>query len=146
MRFLTGFSNCGNMKKASRWAQVRRDSHYRWLKEDPTYKARFDEAITRSTRILEDKAMELALEGVSRPDLHNGKAVYIEGCKLYGREYDSQMIRFLLSALDREKYGERKVVEIKLEDWDGDIKKLSAKTIKGLIEIMQQQVALEQAS
>jgi hypothetical protein len=47
--------------------------------------------------------------------LHNGKGVYIEGCKLYRRDYGSQMIRFLLSALDREKYGEHKVVELKLE-------------------------------
>jgi hypothetical protein len=144
-RFLTALANCGIVKTASRWAQVPRDSHYRWLKEDPTYRDRFCEAIERSTRILEDKAMELAIEGVSRPELYNGKPVYIGGSKLYRREYNSQMIRFLLTAMNREKYGDRKVIELNFKDWDGDISKLSEGAIRGIIEILRKQAALEEA-
>jgi hypothetical protein len=144
-RFLTAFANCGIVKTAGRWAQVPRDSHYRWLDEDPTYRDRFGEAMERSTRILEDKAMELAIEGVSRPVLYNGKPVYIGGSKLYRREYDSQMIRFLLTAMNREKYGDRKVIELDFTNWDGDISKLSEGAVRGIIEILRKQELLEAA-
>jgi hypothetical protein len=79
--FLTAFANCGSVKKASRWAQVHRESHYRWLSVVPTYQARFDEAMTRSTRVLEDKAMELAVDGIERLVLHNGKPVFVNGSR-----------------------------------------------------------------
>jgi hypothetical protein len=140
-RFLTASANCGSVKKASHWAQMHRESHYRWLSVDPTYQARFDEAMTRSTRILEDKAMELAVEGVEKLVLHNGRPVYVNGSRLYEREYDPQMIPFLLAAMNREKYGERKVVEVSFRDWDGDISKLSEPCIRGIVEILRRQEA-----
>ena len=89
--------------------------------------------------------MELAIEGVSRPVLYNGKPVYIGGSKLYRREYDSQMIRFLLTAMNREKYGDRKVIELDFTNWDGDISKLSEGAIRGIIEILRKQELLEAA-
>jgi hypothetical protein len=60
------------------------------------------------------------------------------------REWDSQMIRFLLTAMNREKYGERKVVEVSFRDWDGDVSKLSESCIRGIIEILRRQEASEE--
>jgi hypothetical protein len=144
-RFLVAFANCGRIVEACRRAGVGRDAHYSWQRSDPTYPERFKEAVAKTIAVLEDKAMELAVAGVSRPELHNGRPVYIGGSKLYRREYNSQMIRFLLTAMNREKYGDRKVIELNFKDWDGDISKLSEGAIRGIIEILRKQAALEEA-
>jgi hypothetical protein len=144
-RFLIAFASCGRIVEACRRAGVGRDAHYSWQRSDPTYPERFKEAVAKTITVLEDKAMELAVAGGSRPELYNGNPVYIDGSKLHRREYDSQMIRFLLTAMNREKYGERKVIELDFTKWDGDISKLSEGAIRGIIEILRKQELLEAA-
>jgi hypothetical protein len=136
-------SKWAQVVEAERRAKAYRGAHAHWLKSDPTYPARFKEAVDRHVMTLEDRANRLAIEGVERPVLHDGKPVRIDGAILKAREWDSQMIRFLLTALNREKYGERKVIELDFTKWDGDISKLSEGAIRGIVEILRKQELLE---
>ena len=132
-RFLAAFAECGSVLLAARWARVHRQSHYFWMKEDPTYPARFEEARKQATRALEDAAIRRAKEGTAKPVLHKGKQVYVDGEPLYEHQYSDALLMFLLRAYDREKFGDRQVIELKLEDWDGDLSKLSEQSAKRLL-------------
>jgi len=89
-RFLTAFANCGRVQQASRWAQVDREAHYRWLECD-TYSERFAKAMRAVNRVLEDQAVRMAIEGLPELVLHNGKPVKVNGTLLYKYTVDSKL-------------------------------------------------------
>lgn len=62
-RFLREFSRIANVKRACEAAGIARQTHYDWLKDDPTYAQRFEAATMLTGSIVEEKAFELALEG-----------------------------------------------------------------------------------
>jgi len=86
--------------------------------------------------MLEDAAFRIARDGVAKLVLHEGKPVIIAGKKHYEIKYDTSLPMKLLSAGDREKYGETKVIDLDLKDWDGDYRKLSEKSVRGLLEML----------
>jgi hypothetical protein len=49
----------------------------------------------------------------------------------------------LLQAYDRERFGERHVVEVDFTRWDGDVSKLSDKTLDQLLEKLRQKQAAD---
>jgi hypothetical protein len=51
---------------------------------------------------------------------------------------------FLLRAYNREKFGDRQVLELKLEDWDGDLTKLSVESMERLLAGLEARIALEE--
>jgi hypothetical protein len=51
----------------------------------------------------------------------------------------------LLAAYDKETYGETKVIEIDLKSWDGDVSKLSEKSVKGLLAILRAEVERQES-
>jgi hypothetical protein len=53
------------------------------MREDPTYPRRFKEAERQAARVLEDEAVRLAVYGVKKPVLYQGKQVYVDGVPLY---------------------------------------------------------------
>jgi hypothetical protein len=55
----------GDINKASRAAKIGRTTHYWWLKTDPTYPARFEEARQRAIGTLADDAVRRARDGRS---------------------------------------------------------------------------------
>jgi len=67
------------------------------------------------------------------------------GKKLYETKYDTALLMKLLAGRNREKYGETKVIEIDLSSWDGDISKLSEKSVKGLLAILRAEAARQEA-
>jgi hypothetical protein len=67
------------------------------------------------------------------------------GKKLYETKYDTTLLMKLLAGRNREKYGETKVIEIDLSSWDGDISKLSEKSVKGLLAILRAEAARQEA-
>jgi hypothetical protein len=51
----------------------------------------------------------------------------------------------LLAGRDREKNGEYKVIEVNWKDWEGDIRKLSPSAVKGLLALLRQEPARQEA-
>ncbi len=63
----------GNILRAALAAGISRDMHYVWLREDPTYRERFEVAWEQGIDTLEAEAIRRALEGVVEPVFHGGK-------------------------------------------------------------------------
>jgi len=80
--------------------------------------------------MLEDVAFRIARDGVAKSVLYDGKPVVVDGKRLYEVKYGASLLMKLLAARDREKYGETKVIELNLKDWDGDYRKLSEKSVR----------------
>ena len=135
-RFLGAFAECGSVLLAARWAGVHRQSHYWWMKEDPTYPARFEQTRMRAVRQLEDEAVKRARRGLKKPVLYKGKQVYVRGRPYYEHQHSDSLLMFLLRAYDPERFGNRPVIELNLEDWDGDINKLTTAQQTKLLETL----------
>jgi hypothetical protein len=74
--FLAAYAECGSIRDAAKAARIERSAHYRWLKADPDYFARFQEADAHATQSLEDEAMERAMRGVFEPNVFQGRFLY----------------------------------------------------------------------
>jgi hypothetical protein len=74
--FLAAYAECGSIRDAAKAARIERSAHYRWLKADPDYFARFQEADAHATQSLEDEAMERAMRGVFEPNVFQGRFIY----------------------------------------------------------------------
>jgi hypothetical protein len=74
--FLAAYAECGSIRDASKAARIERSAHYRWLKADPDYFARFQEADAHATQSLEDEAMERAMRGAFEPNVFQGRFLY----------------------------------------------------------------------
>lgn len=110
-RFLECFvASGGRILTAARWAKLHRNSHYNWIKEDPTYKARFQDAEARAARTLQDEAIRRAHEGVRRAVRYKGKVV------CYEREYSDTLMLALLKAKIPDEFSERKDVRLASSD------------------------------
>jgi hypothetical protein len=105
-RFLECFAACGSVLKAARSAKLNRQSHYWWLREDPTYRPRFEAACERVAQMLEDEAVRRAHDGVRRAVRYKGKVVG------YEMEYSDRLLELLLKAHSPEKYAERSKVNL----------------------------------
>lgn len=92
---------CGRVDKACQSANVDRSTFYDWLKADPDYKAAFEAAQERTTRMLEDEAFRRAFDGVDEPVFHQGQ----ECGKI--RRYSDTLLIFLLKAQNPAKYREK---------------------------------------
>ena len=114
------------------------------MRHDPTYPGRFAEADRACTRMLEDVAFRIARDGVAKSVLYDGKPVVVDGKRLYEVKYGASLLMKLLAARDREKYGETKVIELNLKDWDGDYRKLSEKSVR-ILAILRAEDARQEA-
>jgi hypothetical protein len=144
-QFLEAFAVSCSIQKAARYANVHRQTHYDWLAKDPSYPARFREAQERAGRTLEDEAVRRAKDGIEKPVLYKGRQVYVDGEPLYEHQHSDTLLMFLLRAYDREKFGDRQVIELKLEDWDGDLSKLSEQSARRLLQQIEEKIAAAEA-
>jgi hypothetical protein len=142
--FLNVYRHCGVISHALRAAGLNHDAHLYWMEHDPTYPVRFAQARTQWGDALRDRAHALAVDGAAEMVLHNGRPVIVEGKKLY-RVNDTALIMRLLAAYDRETYGETKVIQIDLKDWDGDISKLNEASTKGILAILEAELKRQEA-
>jgi hypothetical protein len=145
-RFLKCFEACGQVKLAAALVKISRDTHYEWIKSDPTYAARFAEAEKRAACTLEDEAVRRAHEGVRRPVLYKGAQVIIDGEPLFQIEYSDRLLMFLLKAYCPEKFRDQPLVTINLGDWNGDCSLLSRAQLDSFIEEMTRRIARKNAT
>jgi hypothetical protein len=59
--------------------------------------------------------------------------------------YDHKLLMKLLAGRNPEKYGEYKVVDVNWKDWEGDVSKLSPNAVKGLLALLRQEAARQEA-
>ena len=79
-------------------AGISRDTFYRWLREDATFKKAYEAAPEEAIGTLEDEATRRACEGVERPVFQGSKQVGVI------REYSDTLMIFLFKALRPQKY------------------------------------------
>jgi len=104
-RFLGAYSECASIVRASRCAQINRTTHYVWMREDPTYPARFKDAQERAASNLRDEAVRRAVHGIRKPVLYKGKPVRVNGKILYQVEYSARLLIRLMEICDPQRYG-----------------------------------------
>ena len=71
--FLKAFTATGSITIAAAAVGIDRSNHYQWLKQDPEYKAAFDEAVVEASGFLEDTAIERATVGWEEPVVYQGQ-------------------------------------------------------------------------
>lgn len=81
------------------------------------------------------------MHGVGRPVLYKGKQVYVDGQPYFEHRHSDSLLRFLLRAYDPKRFGNRPVVELNLEDWDGDLSRLSDAAAEKLLAQIEQRFA-----
>ena len=110
--FLASFAIHGTITAAARAIGHDRDIHYRWLREDPSYKARFDAANEQFADGLVAEAVRRARDGCDRYVVSAGRLVVDdEGKPLMEKQYSDALLALLLKAHRRELYGDRTAVE-----------------------------------
>jgi hypothetical protein len=123
-RFLATFVLSGSIFHACRAARIHRQTHYYWLRVDPTYAAKFEEARQVAAQTLADEAVRRAVEGNRRPVTHNGKQVWvnINGVRepLWEHQYSDKLLVMLLRAANPSKYAPARET-INLLDLDPDL-------------------------
>jgi len=60
--FLEAYTKCGRVNRACEIADIARDSHYKWLANDPEYQQAFAEAQQRRADLIEDEIVRRAIE------------------------------------------------------------------------------------
>ena len=110
--FLAAFGGMGDINKASRAAKIGRTTHYWWLKTDPTYPARFEEARQRAIGTLADEAVRRARDGFKRLVLYKGKPIRVGGEWVYETGYSDGLLQFLLKTWDRKTYGDQIKIDL----------------------------------
>src|SRR5678815_3890434 len=77
-KFLASYAMCGSITRAARWAKIDRQTHHAWLKNDPGYPERFEEAKSMALTALEDEMIRRGHEGLRKAVRYKGKVVGYE--------------------------------------------------------------------
>ena len=89
-QFLAAYAACGNLTDAARSIGCDRRSHYDWLKSDPTYQQRYQEAHSEACDRLRSEARRRAVEGSEEPVYYQG----VECGRI--RKYSDTLLIFLM--------------------------------------------------
>lgn len=100
-KFIEALAITANVSAACKLARVGRNSIYEWRKDDPSFKADWDEATELGTDALEDEAVRRAYDGTLKPVYYGGKKVGTV------REYSDPLLILMLKARRPEKFRER---------------------------------------
>lgn len=76
--FLKAFIACASLTEAARAVKIDRSLHYQWLRDDPDYKARFEDAKIEAAQTLEDHAVEWAKRGIFRQYVWQGRPMFAQ--------------------------------------------------------------------
>ena len=130
--FLAAFRVHGTITAAAKQVELQRDVHYRWLKEDPGYPERFEDAKGAFADRLVAESVRRAVEGTERYVVSAGRLVTDkEGEPLTERQYSDTLLALLLRGHRPEVYGDRQKIE-----HSGEVR-----TIQQLLSDLPQEVA-----
>src|SRR5215469_8401479 len=142
--FLKALAECGLIQNAAAAAEIRRETHYYWLRSDPEYAARFAEAQEMANDTIEGEAYYRAVHGVFEPNVFQGRFVYpqeeveiepavldrrgrvlqparkewrdVPGSAPLGvRRYSDRLLMFILARLRPERYGRGERIEVTVQ-------------------------------
>ncbi len=99
--YLAAFAKTGTHLRAAKASRVHRRSHYRWMEEDPAYRAAFEEAKADAADSLESEAIRRARDGWYEPVYQNGRKVGVV------KKFSDTLLIFTLKGLLPEKYKDR---------------------------------------
>jgi hypothetical protein len=108
--FLAAFSRLGVLISAEEASGVKRETHWRWMKEDPTYPERYEAAREAFGDTLEEAARKRAVEGYEQfiPNPKTGVAIDERtGEPIKQRVYSDRLMEVMLKAKRRSEYGEK---------------------------------------
>ena len=105
-RFLTHYSNSGNITWSAKRAGIDRGLVYTWQEESDQFAAAFREADLKATEVLEREAWRRANEGIAEPVYQHGKLVGTI------QRYSDNLLMFLLRARAPERYRDRVDVSV----------------------------------
>lgn len=108
--FLAAYAECGTVRGAVKASKVHADSHYRWLREDPSYVLAFEDAKRRSAAVMEEEARIRAMHGVRRLKFNKHGEPLIDpatGEPYQEMQYSDTLLIFLLKANNPSKFGDR---------------------------------------
>lgn len=108
--FIRWLEEYASVSRAAKKAKVPRSNIYEWLKVDPEFKTKFDEACELAIAALEDEAVRRAHEGTMKPIYQQGKKVGSV------REYSDTLLIVLLKARAPQKYKDRFAGELTGKD------------------------------
>lgn len=113
--FLAAFAQCGVVRRAAKIVGIARQTHARWMKEDPEYPARFRQAKREAAERLEIEARRRAIKGLKRKKFTKGGDPIIDpetGEQYYELEFSDTLLIFLLKGALPHKYRDRVQSEI----------------------------------
>lgn len=99
--FLAAYRTQGTIRAAAELSGVSRNRHAVWLREDPTYAARFQVAEDDAKDSIDEEIRRRAITGVDKPVFQGGKQVGTI------RERSDVLLIFLAKGANPEKYRER---------------------------------------
>ncbi len=111
MAFLSAYAHTLNVTAAAKVAGIGRETHYEWMKVDPTYPERFDAARVQAVKRAEAEAYRRAVDGVERHRVVGGELVAdprdpTGNTFLMERVYSDDLLKTVLRAHD-ERYREK---------------------------------------
>lgn len=117
--FIAAYAETGTIVQAAEIAGIDRQTHYDWSASDPDYVKACQDAYIQSGERLEQEARRRAVQGVQKPVFYKG-----EKCGAV-TEYSDTLLIFLLKGAMPEKYKERNVMDINVQQVQpGDIKSI----------------------
>lgn len=109
--FLAAYAVCGIVEDAAKIAEISRELHYDWKREQPEYRAAFEHARELAADALEDEATRRAQFGVTEPFVYRGQVVMHNGQPLMRQRYSDTLLLPMLRARKSE-YREKTEVSV----------------------------------
>lgn len=99
-KFLKRLEKTGNVGSAAAFVGVSRDAIYKRMSVDEGFAEHVERAKGRFLDMIEQAAVERAIDGTNEPVYHQGKLVG------YKKKYSDKMLDKLMTAADKERYGQ----------------------------------------
>ena len=108
-KFLEALRRTRNVSAAARLVRGSRSGVHDARAKDPKFAAAWDEVWDEVVDLAEARAANLAIDGIKRPVLHQGKQVILNGKPLFEVEYDRALLARLVAKGRPERWSEPEI-------------------------------------